>query len=123
MDIGQIIKEYRESHGLSQRQFSQMFGISNTYVSYLEKGRGTNAKRVAPTLNVVRGIARGMGMTLQDLIAMCDDFEVDISGDAQRELENEFLMLLRSLPDNLKLGLLAQAQTLASLEESPGADV
>lgn len=45
MDIVQIIKEYRESRGLSQRQFSQMCGISNTYVSYLEKGRGTNAKR------------------------------------------------------------------------------
>lgn len=41
MELGEIIKQYRVEHGLSQRQFSKMCGVSNTYISFLENGRNS----------------------------------------------------------------------------------
>jgi transcriptional regulator with XRE-family HTH domain len=38
MTLGEYIKKYRSEHGLSQRQFANLCGVSNGYASMLEKG-------------------------------------------------------------------------------------
>ena len=39
MKLGDLIRKYREQHDLSQRQFAISCGLSNGYISMLEKGR------------------------------------------------------------------------------------
>ena len=35
MTLGDCIREYREAHDLSQRQFAELCGLSNAYISIL----------------------------------------------------------------------------------------
>lgn len=131
MELGEIIKQYRVEHGLSQRQFSKMCGVSNTYISFLENGRNSDPeKKVAPSLTVIRDIAQGMGMNIQDLIAVADDFDVDISAEKNQptvtdglsqtkqdliamvpsSADRRILDLLKQIPEDQKQLLLAQLE-------------
>lgn len=130
MELGEIIKQYRVEHGLSQRQFSKMCGVSNTYISFLENGRNSDPeKKVAPSLTVIRDIAQGMGMNIQDLIAMADDFDVDISAeknqptvsDGLSEAEAMLLDAFRQLLPEQQDAVLVQLRALAQYAKAPGA--
>lgn len=79
MKLGDLIARYRADHSMSQRQFANICGLSNGYVSILEKGKNpaTN-KPVTPTIPQLKKIAGGMGMTLMDLLDQVDDMPIDI---------------------------------------------
>lgn len=80
MKIGDLIVQYRTSHGLSQRQFASACGLSNGYISMLERGKNpaTN-KPVTPTIPQLKKLANGMCTTLMDLLDQVDDMPIDIS--------------------------------------------
>ena len=80
MNLGDLIREYRDSHGLSQRQFAYQCGLSNGYISILEKGiNPSTGKPVTPTIPQLKKIADGLGITLSDLFEKADDMPIDIS--------------------------------------------
>lgn len=79
MKIGEVIKQYREEHGLSQRAFARHCGLSNAQISWLEVGVGSNGKPVKPTFDTVRKVAKGMGISAEMLISRCEDFELDLT--------------------------------------------
>lgn len=85
MKIGEYIKNYRESHFLSQREFARKCGLSNAQISLLEKGVGATGEPFMPSYKTISKVARGMGVTIEMLISQCDDFEIDITDDAMLE--------------------------------------
>ena len=80
MKLGDLIASYRTDHSLSQRQFANICGLSNGYISMLEKGRNpaTN-KPVTPTIPQLKKLASGMAMTLMDLLDQVDDMPIDVN--------------------------------------------
>lgn len=79
MKLGDLIKEYRDSHDLSQRQFANQCDLSNGYISILEKGiNPSTGKPVTPTLPQLKKLADGMRMTLSELFEKADDMPIDI---------------------------------------------
>lgn len=85
MTIGEIIKQYRETHGLSQRQFAEKCGdITNGYISMIEQGKNpSTGKPIVPSIDKVALLARGMGMSLHELIEIADDSPVTIGESAE----------------------------------------
>ena len=80
MKLGGLIKEYRDEHGISQRQFATACGLSNGYISMLEKGENPKTgKPVTPTLQQLKKLADGMGMTMMDMLDRVDDMPIDIT--------------------------------------------
>ena len=81
MMLGDLSRQYREEHGLSQRQFAQICGLSNGYISLLELGYNRKTgKPVSPMLTQFHKLAKGMGMTVDDLIRILgDDVVLDMS--------------------------------------------
>lgn len=78
MKLGDLIRSYRESHDLSQRQFALRCDLSNGYISILEKGINPNTLRpVTPTIPQLKKLADGMGMTLSELFEKVDDMPID----------------------------------------------
>lgn len=73
MTLGDIIKKYREDHGISMDAFSKKSGISKAYISILEKNKrpGTE-KPVAPSINCIKQAADGMDMDFNVLFSMID---------------------------------------------------
>ena len=82
MKLGELIKEYRDTHDLSQRQFALRCDLSNGYISILEKGINPNTgKPVTPTLPQLKKLADGMSMTLTELFDLIDDIPVVLDND------------------------------------------
>ena len=80
MTHSEIIEEYRTKHGISQRKFAEICGVSNGYISMLEKGANPKTgKAIVPTLDKLQKIAKAMGLTVDELLTMADEIEVDIS--------------------------------------------
>lgn len=53
MTIGECIKAYRDEKGLSQRRFAELCGLSNAYISILERNVNPKTGRSpAPTIIV-----------------------------------------------------------------------
>lgn len=79
MTLGELIKKHRDKHDLSQRQFAEICGLSNGYISMIEKGENPKTKLpVTPTLPVYQKIATGMGIKVTSLFSSIDDMPVDI---------------------------------------------
>lgn len=79
MTLSELILKYRTEHGLSQRQFALRCGVSNGYISMLEKNCNPSTGEAAvPSLPMLRKIASGMGITVDDLFASVDDMPVSM---------------------------------------------
>ena len=73
MTLGDIVKNYRTEHGLSLREFSRISGVSNGYVSMLEKNEHPKTKKpIVPSIEKMRCIANAMGMSFDSLLDMID---------------------------------------------------
>lgn len=74
MKLGEIIKIYRDKHDLSMEQFGSMAGISKMTISVLERNYNPKTgKEPSASSATLRGCAKAMSMTLDELIAMLDD--------------------------------------------------
>lgn len=74
MFLGDIIKQYRSEHNLSQRDFAKKCELSHTYIAALEKKVDSRSgKTIAPTVDAVKNISKGLNMPLQELLNILDD--------------------------------------------------
>ena len=79
MTLGQIIREYREANDMSQRQFAEKCGLSNAYISILEKNESPKTKEApVPTIGVFKAIADAIGVSVHDLMKMADETKVSM---------------------------------------------
>ena len=95
MTVGDIVKQYRESHQMSMDEFSKKSGLSKGYISMLEnKVNPRNNKVIVPTLTTLQKIARCMNIDVDDLLAALDrNQEVSISSSTAQLQDDEFLLL------------------------------
>lgn len=79
MTIGEAVKKYREEHGLTQKEFAQQCGLSSAIISFLERGVRDNGRPYLPKFDTIKKVARGMGLSGEDIISQCEDFKIDIT--------------------------------------------
>lgn len=72
MTLGDIISQYRKSHGLSMDGFSKLSGISKAYISMLEKNVTQRGDEPAPSIDIYRKVATAVGVDTDELIRMVD---------------------------------------------------
>ena len=74
MFLGDLIKQYRTINNLSLRDFASRCGLSHTYISALEKNIDPRTgKPIAPTLDTVKYVAKGMNTTIEEILKILDD--------------------------------------------------
>lgn len=79
MTLKDYIKSYREAQSMSQRQFALKCGLSNGYISMLENGTNPKTKLpIVPTLPVLKKLADGMNISVDNLISSVDDMPVTL---------------------------------------------
>ena len=67
--LGELLKDYREEHSLSLRNFATQCNISHSYIDKLEKGIDPrNGQPVEPTLDMIEKLAKAMGLSLDSLL-------------------------------------------------------
>lgn len=110
MKLGEIIKKYREEHGLSQREFAKKAGLSPTYIWYVEQDKHPQTgKPINPSLPSLSKIARALDMALDELMAQCKNMLIAISDeDDERDV---FYAMFSKLDGVQKEAVLAVMQS------------
>ena len=129
MELKEYLRQYREAHGLSQRQLAEKCDLSNGYISMLERGFNPKTKApVTPTLPALRKLATGMGISLTTLFSEIDDMPVDISSEKEKSaltkesgltnpIDLELLDLILQLPQDKKPEACRYLRYLAQSED------
>ena len=125
MKLSELIIEYRREHGISQRQMASQCSLSTGYISLIEKEiNPQTGKPMVPSLAVLNKLAKGMGITLDNLLSVCDDMPVDISAtektvlDEKDGLDLEIAEIILSLSESKKQEPLRYLRYLAAQEEN-----
>lgn len=125
MTLSELIIEYRNEHGISQRQMASQCKLSAGYISLIEKETNPQTgKPMVPSLAVLNKLAKGMGITLDKLLSVCDDMPVDISAtektvlDEKDGLDIEIAEIILSLSESKKQEALRYLRYLAAQEEN-----
>ena len=80
MTLSELLKEYRKKHELSQRQFANKCGVSNANISMIENNMNPKTGQpLTPSLPMLKKIAGGMNLSLDELFSLTDDFMIDLS--------------------------------------------
>ena len=124
MTLVEIIVKYREEHNLSQRDFAERCDLSNGYISMLERNQNPQTKApITPTLPTLRKIAKGMNISIDELLTLADDMEIGgmekspspIIGDGpDDDLDIELVSIIARLPAEKKLDALKYLRYLES---------
>lgn len=123
MYIGELIKKYREKHGLSMQDFANLSGISKAYIGVLEKVYNpATHEPVAPSLPKMQAIASAMDMKLTDLLELLNDKQpavVNVSKPFQRlnEDEKQVLNEYRKLNEAGKIIVIGFIETLTKQDQ------
>lgn len=104
--IGQLIKKYRNEHGISMEEFAKRAGISKGYVGMLEKNYNPKTgKEIIPTTKTVECVAKAFGVPVTDVYAKINS-HVIISKEDQEKAFEKFLKDAQrdnfKIPDHIK---------------------
>lgn len=97
MTLGELIRSYREQNRLSQRQFAEKSGVSNGYISMLEKNANPRTGQpLTPSMPLLKRVAAAMGMTVSDLCAYVDDLAAGLGATVMdyEEAQEKLRMIL-----------------------------
>lgn len=71
MTLSELVVEYRTKHGLSQRKFARLCGLSNGFISMLEKNVNPNTGQpIVPGVENLQKLADAMGLTSTQLFEL-----------------------------------------------------
>ena len=76
MNIGTLIENYQREHQMSEREFARQCGVSHVLINSLKKGRTSNGKEFTPSIDTLRKVSAGMGLSLQSLLMSVEDLEI-----------------------------------------------
>jgi len=105
-EVGTFIKEQREKSALSIRKLAELTGVSNPYLSQIERGLRT------PSAEILRSIAGALSIrteTLYQRAGLLDDRETHSVADAIEEDTN--------LTDNQKKALMEIYESFANTDQ------
>lgn len=127
MTLAELIADYRASNNLSQRQMGAQCGLSTGYISLVEKEiNPQTGKPMVPTLTVLNKLAKGMNMTIDELISICDDMPVNINektapiheSGLEEEIDLELAKLILSLSPAQKQAAMTYLHYLAEHKDT-----
>ena len=116
MLLGELITTYRNETGMSQRQFAMACGLSNGYISMLEKNENPKTGLpIKPNIDQLIKIANAMGLTLTELLQKADDMPVTLTDIRKITRKTERPSGATSVNDTFRIPLLGRVAAGAPL--------
>lgn len=91
MTLSEYLAKYRAEHGnISQRELAKRCGVSNGYIAMLERGYASaSGEPVTPSMKIMRKLAEGMRVDLDELLRSLDgDTVIGLGGALPAEQAN-----------------------------------
>ena len=119
MGLSEFLISYRKEHGLSQRQFALHCGLSNGYISMLEKGENPKTGLpVEPTLAAYKKLAEGVGLPLDAFFRTIGETQW-LPPEERPEPSEPELRVLSSEPNRVPLiGTIACGRPILAVEDA-----
>jgi transcriptional regulator with XRE-family HTH domain len=76
MTLGEYINNYINEHDMSIRKFASLAGVSHSYISNIINGKTARGNNPAPTIQIYRGLAKAMGISVEELIYRVESGEI-----------------------------------------------
>ena len=111
--IGEVLKEARLEAGLSARDLERATGLGTGEISQIETGR-----RLDPAFSVVLRLARGIGISMEDLALRYEGRQTGLAPDAWRAKTAAALARLKAQYDRLGSTLDAASNSIAAGSEN-----
>lgn len=103
MTLSELIIEHRTRLNISQRSFAEKCGLSNTYISFLENEYNPKTRKpINPTIEQYSKLARGMGISLQQLFESIDNAPIVLNGDCFSDDEVRLVNAYRAADDRAR---------------------
>lgn len=97
MKIGEIIREYRMKHGMTQLEFAIKSGYTPGYISLLEIGdKNKSRKPISPTAEAMSKLADAMNISVYRLLEMLDDDQT-ITIEKAKQRQAKFLPVIGTI--------------------------
>lgn len=90
MDIGNAVKQLRLQKGLNQTEFAEKCGLSQSYLSSIEKNRKE------PTLTILKNIANSLSIPTPVLVFFALE-EDDIVDDSKKKAFTQLIPSIKNL--------------------------
>ena len=117
MTLSSLIKKYRDDHELSQRQFASLCGLSNGYISMIEKNENPKTGLpLTPSIPALNKIATVLGYTLDELLTIADDMPVTLSASTLPLPKG--VMPVPQMVKKPRLGTIACGKPVLAVEEA-----
>ena len=101
MTLGDLIREYREQHGMSMEEFARLSGLSKGYISMLEKNKNPrNGKPIVPSIATYDGVATAMHVSVAELMEKVgekNDGLPDLNARDERQIERDLEDMMHSV--------------------------
>ena len=128
MKLSEFIIEYRKERGLSQRQFADMCGLSNGYISMIENSNNPKTGE-SPELSMrsLKKIADVVGISLNTLLNEMNDMVIDITDENYDDVMetptvmisgrvSEFIELFGQLPEDHQIRIIREIKGILSIQ-------
>lgn len=102
MTLGEIIINYRNEHGISMREFARKCGLSNSYVSMLERGFDGRGKPIVPSIETIDAVAKGCGDSFENIFNKLDHNQSLTINNDYTEEEKSFIIEYRNTDEETK---------------------
>lgn len=75
MTLGEFVFGYREKHDLTIREFAALTGLSPQYILCIERDTNNYGKRLSPSLDTYKAVAKACGLDIFGLLHILEGRE------------------------------------------------
>lgn len=101
MTLGELIREYRDQHGMSMDEFARLSNLSKGYISMLEKNKNPrNGKPITPSIATYTDVAAAMHVSVAELMEKVGERNEglpDLNARDERQIERDLEDMMHSV--------------------------
>lgn len=116
LDVGDFIREQRRLAELSVRRLAEMSGVSNPYLSQIERG----LRR--PSADILANIARGLQISAESLYVRAGILDGDVGPDATPSSVEDAIRHAPELQADQRKALLGVYRSYVAANQAQGSD-
>ncbi len=114
LDVGDFIREQRRLAELSVRRLAEMSGVSNPYLSQIERGLRK------PSADILANIARGLQISAESLYVRAGILDGDLDGDSMGPGVEETIRRAGELHPDQRKALIGVYRSFIAVNKTEG---
>jgi len=105
-----LLKDIRSSRKMTTRQFADAVGLTNSYISQIERNCNARGKEIRLPVDTLKQICDGVGYSLSKLLEEAGYIEKSVAQTVTNSVLSEIIEIYNILPPSHQASLLHKAR-------------